>query len=158
MENQENKIEVKKASKKVEKKEVAKVDQSKMVKAYRAYNIPSSGALLWSYTIAIFDFLGVSEGKSASKGALKSFYRSGTLVNHHAKNGNMETDAKDPTRVKLTKQGKAYFANRLNGTSAQRCSPEMVQGFSDLIRMGKTDCNLIPDSVKKDVIEIGFTN
>lgn len=147
----------KKAVKPKVEKQVAPV--SHQVKAYRVSNNSSSGKKLWAYAIAIFELLGMVDGKSARKAALSSFFKSSSIVGHHIKNGNFELDSADTTRIKLSPVGRNYFLNRLNGTNAQRVSPELLQGYRDLIRYGKTECVLIPDSIKnKDVIPIEFGN
>jgi len=146
------------ASKKADKPEVV-IQTSQQVKAFRVSNNSTSGAKLWAYAVAIFELLGMVDGKSARKAALSSFFKSSSIVGHHIKNGNFELDTADATRIKLSSVGRNYFLNRLNGTNAQRVSPELLQGYRDLIRYGKTECILIPDSIKnRDVVPIEFGN
>lgn len=84
------------------------------IEAYRV-NESLSGTDLFTYTLAVFIFLGLFK-KSVKSGAITSFYNSGSILRHHKANGNME---KKDGKIALTAKGKAHFLSRYSDTSAQ---------------------------------------
>lgn len=94
-----------------------RTNKSTTRKAYRV-NESLAGTDLFTYTCALFIFLGLFSAKSkgAKPGAITSFYNSGSIIRHHVGNSNME---KVDGRIKLTAKGRAHFAGRYADESAQ---------------------------------------